>query len=126
MPIVVRRKTDGAIYADFQTHAQPGTLIANAVRAGFAAADALEEVNLSDKDYADAETAAYASIRAAADAEYRARRAKVVTAAQGLVGKRADLFTAAEVRLFNLLLGYNAGAIDADLIVNPLPDWLND
>lgn len=126
MPIVARRKADGAIYADFQKNAQPGTLIANAVRAGFAAADALEEVNLSDKDYADAETAAYASTREAERTARTALRAQVVSVAGSAVGVRIDQLTAAQVRGLVALLLFESGALNSDGTVRPLAQWVSE
>lgn len=73
----------------------------------------------SDRAIAAREVAAQQETAAAA-----ALRQRVLTVAQGAVGKSIDTLAAGEVRALVVCLLYRAGGIDRAGVVQPLDSWL--
>jgi hypothetical protein len=72
----------------------------------------------------DAEWAAYQQEQADAQTAATNLRNQIITIAQSAVGVRVDQLTAAQVRALNAIELWQKGALNNDLTVKPLAQWV--
>ncbi len=128
--LVARRKSDRAIYPDFQSAAAPGVLSAAAVANGFATADDIEEINVDQATFDGYVQAAYGAQQAAASQLRATQRAAIAALAQSIVGVPLSQLTAAQTRIYLICVAWDVdpGSITLDgnnnPVVAPLANWL--
>ncbi len=122
--LVARRKSDQAIYPDFQSNAAPGMLSAAAVASGFATVNNIEEINVDQATFDGYVQAAYGAIITANAQARSAVRARVVTLLGNAAGTPIESLTAAEQKGIEVAICYLLGIIDNTGVIQPLANWL--